>query len=154
MYERLSPRWRIRLDSLGFWLLVAWAMIGVIIILMFYVVLGLAENRADQRASDQARAARVAAEAKATFERCRESIPALRRVSRHVRGVNAALRTILENARRAYEATPPGDPQRQVRYMNWQRLRAAVRDATNIGGLPVPTLTECAGRRRAILAAG
>jgi hypothetical protein len=164
-----APRWVISvLDSSFLWHAIAYIGISVISVLLWvnYTRVAHTQTRVAVAAAAQARAdsarlaeaagarARTRANAEASYQRCRQSIPVLRKFSDFVEGEKEANRIVVLNSEDILNLTPRDDPLRKVRESNLARLRVASARVQNAPAIPIPTIKACGEARDKILVDG
>ncbi len=142
LLNKVPDRVRDTLDQSGFWICVALFASAFAIGLSFYV-----ENRTAHLAAQNAKTLAIRqAAADSAVAQCVASIPTLDRISKHVRGVNDLVETLIANSEAAIHAAPPGDPLAAARRGNLRRLRAARREIGAVRSFPTPTVAQCRAR--------
>lgn len=151
LLARIPDSWRKHLDDDRLWIRVAYIGIVALFLWLAYISKSQSEDLAHQARLEAVRMAEKNANAQASYDRCIESIPLVRRFSTHVAGVNEAFEVLLTNSLVTIANAKPDDPLQSVRIANVNRLAAAYGKVAAIKALPVPDDLECLNRRREVL---
>ena len=134
------PNWLIRrLQSVVFWLVIAYFALGFLIVWLYLVQAATAREQSTRQATARATAA-------ADYARCVASIPQLAKINSFLRGESDLADTLAQNSRAVLDATSSGDPQLATRKANLKRLIAARDKIGKVDEFPVPTVPECKDR--------
>jgi hypothetical protein len=120
------------LNSWRFWVVIAYGILFVVLVLG-----GVTYGR---ESSD--RAARRAA-ANASYQQCLASIPIFRKINRFIDGTRNVGAVLLLNSEQMHQITTPGTLVYKSQARNIRRLRRALRDQRAVLQFPVPTPAEC-----------
>jgi hypothetical protein len=133
--EERMPWFRIAFHSWRVWFVVALAGVILALILGYY---NLQRTIRDEGAREEA-----------AYVSCVQSIPILKAISIHFRGVNDVAGeggVLVRNSEAVVAATPRSDPQYAIRKANLERILRAARRVAAIKSLPAPTKAECRER--------
>lgn len=139
VYSRLPDGVRRNMDNVWLWIVVAYIALAAVTIWLAVVN----SNTAKTAAQNAQVIATQQAAAQASYNDCVRSIPYLRRISRHVAGVNELAALLVQNSQATIAATPPDDPLAQVRRRNLRRLARAQAKVASAKRVLVPTVAQC-----------
>lgn len=147
----MAEQIRKRVDSLGFWVVVAYFGLALVVVALFFINQKTSANIKRTAADEAAHSSEIIANARARYGDCVASIPELEKINRFVRGVQALHIAQELNSREALRATEPTDPLYPVRVASYRRFKEA---ADLVAGVrfSVPTRSTCAALRRRLLA--
>lgn len=133
--QRFGLSTRVLFSSLGFWLIVAYMILGG-----YALWISHESNRTTREAA--IRASKAAADVAARRADCLRSIPQIQRINDFLDGVSILVTVLETNSEAVVQATSPTDPQYQVRKKNLARLAIASKRIDGIR-FPIPTKHAC-----------
>lgn len=142
LLNRVPDRVRTTLDNWKFW--VALLIAAGFGLLVWVAVVNSETARTAARNAELVATQR--ATARTSFNDCVRSRPYLRKISRHIAGVNELATLLVQNSEATIKAAPPGDPLTRVRIANLHRLVKAQQKVAAAKRVQVPTVAQCRAR--------
>lgn len=152
--REIESKFRRFLSAWQFWMGIAF--LAQITVVIGLVVVSNQTNATNLRVAREQtiHQAQVRGAADSAYNSCVQSIPELRRISRHLRGVNQLAGAVVANAKAVLDSTDPGDPFYPLRKSNYDRVMTAAEKISAVRALPIPTKKECGARKKTILVQG